>query len=268
MKQPDAQPQPTYIYHGGRFVGNEPFFYEPSDFPWVKQLEENWLAIRREIEALLEQHQDRLKPYFNRTMAFPPDRWKTLGFYYWNYRLHKNCRACPQTVRLLESIPNMTAGSLSVLEPGTNINPHQGDTNAIIRVHLGLSIPAPLPDCGMQVGTDIREWKEGKALLFCDAHAHLAWNSTKERRLVLIVDVMRPQFAAQTAAICSHVLAFLFLQTLYQRHAYLNRLPLRLKHLTHFLLRNMVRAMLPFQRRMAFLSGLSEAFINPRRAPR
>lgn len=251
--QTRARQKPWFMLYGGRFPGNEPCFYNPEEFAWVRTLEENWLVMQQEILSLLERRQERLKPYFNKVMVFPPKKWKTLGFYFWKYKIHANCKDCPETTRILESIPNMTAGSLSVLEPGSNINPHQGDTNAIIRVHLGLSIPAPLPACGFQVGKEVREWKEGKALLFCDAHTHTAWNQTDLRRLVLIVDVMRPDFARETNAICSHVLASTFLQMAYQRFSWLNRLPGRVKYLIHFISRLFIRALLPIQRRAAFL---------------
>lgn len=90
--------------------------------------------MRDELIALAESHPKRLKPYFiNKSMSFPPLHWKTMGLYFWKYTMHSNCRRCPQTVRILRRIPGMTSCSLSVLEPGANINPHQGDTDAIIR---------------------------------------------------------------------------------------------------------------------------------------
>jgi aspartyl/asparaginyl beta-hydroxylase (cupin superfamily) len=244
--------EPWYMVDGGRYPGEDPYFYDPGDFPWVRTLEENWEAIRGEIEAMLADQKkgQRLKPYFNRVMVFPPRQWKTLGFYFWGFRMHDNCRACPALTRVLESIPGMTAGSLSVLEAGANINPHQGDTNAIIRAHLGLRVPAGLPDCGFQVGSEIQPWHEGKMLLFCDAHTHTAWNHARERRLILIVDVMLPEFAHRAGAICSHVLASALLQRLYQRVAWLNRLPGRTRFGLHFVLRNAIRLILPVQRRL------------------
>lgn len=249
---PAAGRREWYMVNGGRYPGEDPFFYDPEKFPWVKTLEDNWQEIRREIEAMLADQKTagRLKPYFNRMMVFPPKHWKTLGFYFWGFRMHDNCRACPTVTRVLDSIPGMTAGSLSVLEAGSNINPHQGDTNAIIRSHLGLRVPAGLPECGFQVGPEIQPWHEGKMLLFCDAHTHTAWNHSKERRLILIVDVMLPEFAHRANAICSHVLASALLQRLYQRVQWLNKLPGKTQFALHFVVRNAIRAILPIQRRL------------------
>lgn len=254
-----APPQLWYEIDGERYAGRDPTFYAPEDFPWVKTLEDNWRVIRDEVETLFRRDASRLNPYFV-DLAFPPKQWKTMGFYFWKYRLHANCRACPRTAQILESIPNMTAGSVSVLEAGSNINPHHGDTNAIIRVHLGLSIPAPLPVCGFQVGPDIRRWHEGKALLFCDAHSHSAWNHSAERRVVLIVDVMRPEFADRANAICAHVLATSGLQVLSQRVAALRGMPRRVKFALHAAMRGILRIALAVQsRRSRPLSQATQA---------
>lgn len=245
----EAAPRLWYNVEGGRYHGGEPCFYDPAQFPWAQTLEENWPVIKEEILSLLERRRDRLKPYFIERLVFPPRRWKTLGFYFWKYRIHENCRDCPETMRILHSIPRMTACSLSILEPGSNINPHQGDTNAIIRVHLGLTVPSPLPDCGFQVGGEVRAWEEGKALLFCDAHTHTAWNRSEQRRLILIVDVMREEFARQEDAICSHVLASTALQVATQRFGWLRKMPGSVQQALHPFIRLGIRAYLPLQRR-------------------
>lgn len=249
-----APAQPWYNLFGGRYNRGQPFFYEREDLPWTKTLEENAEVIRREMLALLEQDAKSLKPYFiNKAMSFPPRHWKTMGLLFWNLRMHKNCARCPETTRILESIPNLTAGSLSVLEPGSNINPHQGDTDAIIRCHLGLVIPGKLPECGFQVGTEVRPWEEGKSLPFCDAHTHWAWNQTSERRMIFIVDVVRPEYARMKNAVCSNVLASSLLQMLYQAFPWLNKTPGRIKALLYFLSRTAIRGFLPIQRRLPFI---------------
>lgn len=245
--------QPWFEIDGEHYRGNEPNFYRNEDFPWIQQLEDNWQVIRDEILALLERKQDRLRPYFI-PLSFPPRQWKTMGFYFWKYRIHKNCRSCRRTAEVLESLPNMTAGSLSVLEANSNINPHHGDTNAIIRIHLGLDIPAGLPECGFQVGNEARPWENGKALMFCDAHAHTAWNHSSQRRLILIVDVMRPEFATQTNGICRKVLATQGLQVLYKKSATLRKWPGGVKYGVLGIMKACLAVMMPVQRYLGFLS--------------
>ncbi|MCW4629713.1 MULTISPECIES: aspartyl/asparaginyl beta-hydroxylase domain-containing protein [Marinomonas] len=242
-----------YEIYGGRYISDDPFFFDEKDFEWTQTLKDNWHIIRDEMLALLQEHPEKLKPYFSKNLVFPPKHWKTTGFFFWNWRIHKNCRRCPKTTAILESIPNLTGGNLSILEPGANINPHQGDTNAHVKVHIGLSIPKGLPDCGFQVGDEIRGWKEGELLLFCDAHRHTAWNHSDERRLVFIIDVIRPEFAHKKQSICVNVLATSMLQLLYQNVSWLNRLPGKTHHVLHFLIRNVLRLVLPIQNKLRLL---------------
>lgn len=243
------QTKPWYSVWGNRYSGTQPPFYDKSTLPWIKTLEDNWEVMRDELMALLESEPDRLKPYFiNKTMAFPPNHWKTLGLYYWNLKIHENCVKCPKTVQLLRTIGGITSFSISVLEPGSNINPHQGDTDAIIRCHVGLVIPGTLPDLGFQVGPEIRAWEQGKALPFCDAITHTAWNHTKKRRVIINLDVMRPEFVKRQNGICAHVLASSYLQMLYPRFPFLGETKGYVRKLIYHVCRFLILAYLPLQR--------------------
>jgi ornithine lipid ester-linked acyl 2-hydroxylase len=192
-----------------KFKGKEPFFFE-TNAPWINLLESKWLVIKNELNDLLKEQTDCLTPYFDTSMVSKPGQWKVFPFFFWNRRFKENCQKCPQTTELLESIPNMVSGSFTLLEPNSTIKPHAGDTNAVVRCHLGLTIPASLPSCGLKVGTEKRSWTEGKILMFCDAHTHLAWNNTEEKRFILLIDVMRTEYVSQTEQICDQVFSSLF----------------------------------------------------------
>ena len=215
--------EPWYNHNGGTFKGDEPFFYDTKDFPWVERLESQWQVIREEMRVLVQEHTDSLTPYPNLDMTSRPNKWKTFGFKFWTIKSPKHCKQCPKTWELLQGIPNAIAGSFSLLEPGTTIKPHRGDTDAIIRCHLGLDIPAPLPECGFRVGDETRTWEDGKLLMFCDAQLHTAWNNTNQKRYVMIIDIMRPEYGRQAKKISSNVLAAIVLEVAYQRSAFLRR---------------------------------------------
>lgn len=245
--------KPWYSVWGERYAGNQPPFYDKTQLPWTKTLEDNWEIMRDELFALIEDSPERLQPYFiNKTMAFPPRHWKTMGLYYWKYKIHRNCRRCPETMKIIRRIPNLTSFSVSVLEPGSNINPHQGDTDAIIRCHVGLVVPGRLPEIGFQVGGEIRSWEEGKALPFCDAITHTAWNHTDKRRLIINLDVMRPELAHRQNGICAHVLASSGLQMLYPKFSFLGRQKGYVRKGLYQALRLLFLLLLPLQR----LSGI------------
>lgn len=70
---------------------------------------------------------------------------------------------------------------------GTEITPHVGYTGEVLRYHLGLDCPAE--HCGIQVGDEVRWWRDGQSLLFDDTQEHRAWNRSNRWRLILLVDI-------------------------------------------------------------------------------
>lgn len=241
--------KPWYSVWGKRYEGSQPPFYNKEELPWIKTLEDNWEIMKEELLQYLSKTPDGLQPYFiNETMSFPPRQWKTMGLYYWKFRIHHVCKECPKTEAIIKQLPNCTSFSVSMLEPGSNINPHQGDTDAIIRCHIGLVVPGTLPDLGFQVGNEIRTWEEGKALPFCDAITHTAWNHTDKRRIILNLDIMRPELASQTNQVCAHVLASSAIQMLYPKFGFLRNQSGYLRKFIYHLIRICILVWLPIQR--------------------
>ncbi len=238
--------KPWYAIFEERFNGDEPWFLDPQDYPEVMELEHHWKEIYEEVKILLEE-KGRLKPYPHHAMSFPPGDWKALSFLFWGLKVRRNRECCPKLIALLNQIPHLTAASLSVLEPKTKIHPHFGDTNAIARIHLGLDIPGSAPDCAFQVGEEIRSWHNGTIHLFTDAHFHMAWNYTEQRRVILILDVMRPEFAHQERAICAHVLGSMLLLSLYNFFPFIKKTPLAFKRLLMGIFTPIMRCYIPLQ---------------------
>jgi len=208
---------------GTPFTGSEPFYFDTAPFAWVKDLEQNWTVIRDELELLLKEHASQLVPYANGSMMSRPNQWRTFGMMFWTLPGRSNRQRCPRTWALIRKIPNLCAASFNLLEPNTTIKPHHGDTNAIIRCHLGIRIPAPAPRCGFRVGSEVRSWEEGKMLMFCDAHEHTAWNNSSQQRYILVLDVMRPEFANRRIHVASRVLASIGVSIFYHRFDWMRR---------------------------------------------
>lgn len=174
--------------------GNATFF-DPDEFPWARHLEANWEVIRKELDAVLE-HQEAL-PNFqdiskDQRSITRDDKWKTFFLYGYGYKSEVNAARCPETTRLVESVPGMLTAFFSILAPGKHIPPHRGPYKGVLRYHLGLLVPEPKEKCRIRVGNDIRHWEEGKGLLFDDTHDHEVWNETNGTRVVLFMDVERP----------------------------------------------------------------------------
>jgi aspartyl/asparaginyl beta-hydroxylase (cupin superfamily) len=52
------------------------------------------------------------------------------------------------------------------------------------------------PDCGFRVGSEVRTWELGKALIFDDTIEHEAWNESDQPRVVMIFDIWNPLLSA------------------------------------------------------------------------
>ena len=92
------------------------------------------------------------------------------------WKFYKNRRNFPLTCEILDKVSSLSFAGFSVLMPNSTISPHYGDTNGIIRCHLGLVIPEPYPICGIKVANSERGWNEGEFTVFTEAHLHTTWN--------------------------------------------------------------------------------------------
>jgi ornithine lipid ester-linked acyl 2-hydroxylase len=106
----------------------------------------------------------------------------------WHW-IDKNCRLCPETTKLVETIPGLVTAGFSALAPGTHIAPHTGYPEGVLRCHLGLVIPE---DCAIRVRDNTRSWQEGKYLVFDDTWEHEAWNKSDRTRVILLLDFKAP----------------------------------------------------------------------------
>lgn len=170
-------------------------FFEPDSYPWVAPVEAEWIAIRKELDALLV-HRDEIPNFQDlsekQKVLTEGDQWKTFFLYGYGLEAEENCKRCPETVRILKRIPNMKSAMFSILAPKKHIPPHRGMWKGMLRYHLGLIIPGPQGSCRIRVGKEIRTWEEGKSLVFDDSHEHEVWNDSDSYRVVLFVDVLRP----------------------------------------------------------------------------
>jgi hypothetical protein len=178
---------PEYYYPG---LTARPW-HDPASFEWVAILERAYEPIRRELNSVWES--GAFRQHHESELLANVGRLSEYRFYTSGSRNDANCIACPETTRLIKSIPgSVSAGSVffSALAPGTHLRPHCGPHNARLRCHLGLITP---DGCSIRVGDESRTWHEGKCLLFDDSFVHEVWNPSPSVRIVLIVDVWHPE---------------------------------------------------------------------------
>ncbi|MFN3619434.1 aspartyl/asparaginyl beta-hydroxylase domain-containing protein [Sphingorhabdus sp.] len=179
-------------------------FFDRRHFPWMSQIEAATDDIRTELEALLSDPGDALRPYVKMDAGVPQNKWSELdqslnwgACFLWEYGQPNQAvlDRCPKTAEALANLPKaMLPGRapsafFSILKPRTRIPPHTGVTNTRAIVHLPLLVPE---NCGFRVGGETRPWQVGRAFAFDDTIEHEAWNDSDENRAILIFDVWNP----------------------------------------------------------------------------
>jgi beta-hydroxylase len=173
--------------------GDHPFF-DPARFEWIPGVEAQWKTIRAELDSVLARE---AIPQFG---EISPDqahlaeegKWKTFFFRAYGVNLPENEQRCPETARILKSIPGMQTAFFSIHAPKMHVDPHCGPYGGVLRYHLGLKVPQPHTDCRIRVGSEIRSWQPGKSLVFDDTYEHEVWNDSAQQRVILFVDFERP----------------------------------------------------------------------------
>lgn len=170
-------------------------FYDLDLFPWIPRIEEGYESIRAELDAVLAKREE--IPTFqevlpSQELLTSDQKWRTYMFYGYGHRHDANCAECPETAKLVESIPGMKTAFFSILAPGKVIPPHRGFYKGVLRYHLGLKVPSQAEKCRIRVGDTWQHWEEGRSMVFDDTYEHEVENDTEEERVVLFVDMVRP----------------------------------------------------------------------------
>ena len=239
--------RPFYYLLDGWYKGGAPNFYDPDDYPGTKILKDNYAIIKEEIEAYYRDHRAEFKINFT-PYSYEQSGWKTINLYSYFLKYPKNCRRFPKTDAIVNKIPGMCLAQVAVLEPGTKITPHFGDTNAIVRSHLGITIPGDLPELGLRIRAEERCWKEGEALSFCIVNRHCAWNLTDQHRIILMVDAFLPAYFERRYEIAGNTLAAMAMKLLATKMTVLKHVPRSFVRVLHPMIGWVFRTYLFFQR--------------------
>lgn len=195
------QPQPTFL-HVPKLPAYE--FYPRADFAWLAAFESAWTDIRAECERALLEDEAGVEPYIAYPDGVPLDQWAELNrsrkwsaFFLWRdgVRIDAHADRCPKTAALLAQAPladvpgYAPTAFFSILDRKSHIPPHAGVTNSRLIAHLPLVVP---PQCRFRVGSETREWQEGKAWVFDDTIEHEAWNDSEVPRAIFIFDTWHP----------------------------------------------------------------------------
>jgi len=200
------------LYNHNEYNSNEKPFADISSYEGISDLQTNWELVFNEFKNY--SNVNTIQSHFNTTMVEKPKTWRVRSLRVWGTEMYDIQKHFPQTMKLLNAIPNTVSMGFNILEPNSKIKPHCGDTNAIYRCHLGLQIPQDNKSCAIKVLNEEKHWEQGKVLAFEDAFMHEAWNNSDEIRIILLFDVLKPEFAQQKNKICATILTSFYLQQL------------------------------------------------------
>lgn len=200
------------LLHKRPYKGIEPNYPNVSSIKGIQELEANYEIVLTELQNYLQQYV--FEPQFNTTMVEKPKSWKVRSLRVWGVEMYEIQKHFPETIKLLSNIDGVINVGFNLLEPQAIIKPHCGDTNAIIRCHLGLIIPKENDTCAIKVNGEIKYWQQGKVIGFTDAYDHEAWNKTDQQRIIMLFDILKSEYGTQKNKICGVVLASLYMQNL------------------------------------------------------
>ena len=172
---------------------NPKFFYDTRDFSFLNILIQNFEIIKKELLALIEKNKENqwLETFPDYVESDKQKAWKVFSFIFFGMRFPKNAALCPETAKLIYSLPDIISCDYSFMKPNTHIMPHKGYTRMVLRCHLPLIVPAG-GKCAIRVGNETKEWEEGKLIIFDDSFDHEAWNRSDKDRVVLMFDIPNP----------------------------------------------------------------------------
>jgi aspartyl/asparaginyl beta-hydroxylase (cupin superfamily) len=247
-----AKLSPWYNYWHPEYNGNEPAFVDVTNKFWASELEENYNLFRTEIENFIKENPKQYKPY-NLKSLNANSGWSTITFKTWGINVNSNLNQANTIGGFLRKYPEILSFAVSKMASKTTIKSHYGDTNAIWRCHFGIKIPATLPHCGIEVKGESKSWEEGKVLAFCDAFNHQAWNQTDEERVIVIFDVLRPEFFHLKNKVCINVRSFMLLQVLFEKVAFIKKAPKFIHRCAFGFIKLILIVIHPYQKRRGVL---------------
>jgi hypothetical protein len=188
------------------YKGGAPAFYDNREYPLTKLLEDNSEIIIDEIIRFYKKDSDQTKENF---VPYNMDAtgWQTLVLYSGGITNKKALPYLPKTWELIKDYPGLSLLMVSILAPGVRLKAHFGDTDAMVRNHLGVVIPDVYPKLGMRIKTEERAWEVGKVLSFCVVNRHYAWNFADKPRIILMVDFVKPEYLDRKREIEGKILA-------------------------------------------------------------
>ena len=176
---------------------NKRFYKTHEISPELNNIYDNLPLIKLEVEKLSNWLPWPEKDLYDNSKKNITASWNVIPFCGFGFWVDSTTKQCPVITKFLKSIPGLKLALLSKLSPYMKLKPHKGwanHSNYSIRCHFGISIP---DNCYVSVKDDtsaeeVRQHEQDSWLIFDDSKTHWAENKSEKDRIVLIVDVERP----------------------------------------------------------------------------
>lgn len=235
-----------FVFFSSNSYFEEPSFYDPKNFEWAKELQRLSFDIAAEVDKILKDRESSFQPYFIEKLS-GKHGWRTYSFKTWGIDVNKALKTSSTFNYIANNFPQIVSISINLLPAKSKIAPHHGDSNTFYRVHMGVDIPAGLPECGFRVNNEKRPWKPGEILIFNDANNHEAWNDSGADRTIVVFDVLRKEYMKEMVLITTKIRSILILQYLFTKFLRLESAPKWFLRIVRFKIQFLLLMIYPLQ---------------------
>jgi aspartyl/asparaginyl beta-hydroxylase (cupin superfamily) len=187
------------FYMFNKSVPKNELFYDVNDvFPELEKIHKLRPHIMNEVNNVIKL-QSQWNDWPEKDLYDGKGTWKIFPLYAFGIWVDENCKVMPKLAKFIKSIPKLKLATLSKLSPGMKLIPHQGwgkHSNNVLRAHYGLIVPEK--QCYIKVSDETREkikfHKNDEWMVFDDSKTHMAENMSSIDRIVLILDIERPEY--------------------------------------------------------------------------
>lgn len=184
---------------------HECFFQQHQLYPQLNIIKLHYNTLHQECMYLFQEHLKSWHTWIEgQLMVYP---------IYFLGKWSPSARTlCPKTCELLSAIPGIKTAEFSCLLPHSQIQPHKGWgdlANYILRCHYGIDVPQ---DCGCVCDNFVQQHKTREWVIFDDSKMHSSYNFSDYPRIILIVDMERPESIAPgicTVAYTPNLMSFI-----------------------------------------------------------
>lgn len=169
----------------------QPYYHDLTILNEAILIKMNFETIRNEVKNIYRDFKIINNDLFFTGLGKSKTDWTRLYLKWFKKIDPIGAKLCPQTIDIVQSMPNIQTAMISVLKPGAKIVPHKGPYNGCIRLHMGLITPNS-DDCFINLDGKSYSWRDGEVILLDDSYLHYVENNTKQYRVILFCDIIRP----------------------------------------------------------------------------